>query len=244
MTRKFSLAHRAKISAARRGQALSPAHKAKISAALKGRKKSPAHCAALSGRVLSPAHRANIAAAHRGKKKSAAHKAKISAALRGHPTSPAVRAKISLALRGRKRPASVMAPAVAARRGHPLSGAWKAKLSAAHRGPRNASYKHGIYAAPEPPPRTLDDWIRVLAERQARIAAVIDRPPAESGLTTSAWISLCGLYFQTLTRLCQLQMPRWKAEADEAAANAFFDSVWREIEEYEREKAEEEKQAP
>jgi hypothetical protein len=91
--RRFSPAHRSKISAALKGKSFTAEHCAKMSAALKGKPSPPRkprtaeHCAALSaahkGKHHSAEARAKMRIAHKGKRLTAEHRAKISAALKG-----------------------------------------------------------------------------------------------------------------------------------------------------------------
>ncbi len=76
----------ARMSAALKGRKKSEAHKAALSAAKRG-KPCPAQSIALKGRKLSPEHSAAIGRGNTGKRHSAEHKAYMSALMKGRDTS-------------------------------------------------------------------------------------------------------------------------------------------------------------
>lgn len=106
MGKPLSPEHRAKISAARKGQSPSPEARAKIAESLRGRKVTDPEVLArkqeaarkAARAVKSPEGRERIAASKRGRPRSAETKAKISEALTGRvvgPHSEETRARIS-----------------------------------------------------------------------------------------------------------------------------------------------------
>lgn len=152
-------AARAKMSAARRGKAVSAEHRAKLSAALKGRKLSAEICAKMStnrmGKPLSLAHRAatsagrkgivfsaeqlaNMRTAHLGKKQSAETIEKKAAACRGQKRSPETRAKMSAAQKGKTFSAERCAAMRDARLGKKHSLETRTKMRAAQKARRSA----------------------------------------------------------------------------------------------------------
>ena len=107
---KFSIEHKAKLSASMSGKKKSVAHKAKLSASKLGKKISAAHKAKLLasnlGRKVSEETRAKLSASNlgrgRGRKISAETRAKISASNLGKKVSEETRAKISASMSGKK----------------------------------------------------------------------------------------------------------------------------------------------
>ena len=130
---KFSIEHKAKISASNLGKKVSEETRAKLSASKLGKKISAAHKAKLLasnlGRKVSEETRAKLSASNlgRGRKISAETRAKISASNLGKKVSEETRAKISASMSGKKK-----------------SAAHKAKLSASKLGNTNGFKKKSI----------------------------------------------------------------------------------------------------
>jgi hypothetical protein len=205
--RRISALTRAKLSAALTGRSLSANHRAKISLAHRGKILSPAHRAKLSlahrGKTVPPVTRAKIGATQKGRKKSAAHRAKISAALQGHTVTAATRAKIS-----------------AAHQGKTLSAAHRQKIGQAVRGEGHGNYRHGLYAAPPYPIRTINDLYRWRGERQIRLSGLLDQLPTGSPAELNHWANLYVRYSQNASKLARHLRDQPTDQADEAAAEA------------------------
>jgi group I intron endonuclease len=117
-----------KISRAMKGRKFTVEHRAKLSAAKLGRKTGP----------CSEERRARIRAALKGKTVSIEQRMRISATLKGRKASPETRAKISAAATGRKMSEAFCAKISARCKGKPLSKAHRAKLSESHKGLRRS----------------------------------------------------------------------------------------------------------
>ncbi len=96
---KMTPAQVEKMRAAMKGRPKSAAHRAHLSAARKGLKV-PKQAEAMRGRTVSPDTCAKMSAAHKGLVKSPACRAKLSTALKGREFTPEWKEKISAAKRG------------------------------------------------------------------------------------------------------------------------------------------------
>jgi len=159
---------------------------------------------ARSKRKLSAEHRAKISAANKGRTITAEHRAKLSEALKGHPMSAETRAKISAAHKGRPLAAEHRAKLSQALKGHAVSAETRAKISAANRGDRDPNYRHGAYAAPDHPVKTIEDVIADLSAKQGRLSALLDQELDSGEADTEYVIRLFSLHGQAASRLARL----------------------------------------
>ncbi len=138
--------------------------------------------------------------APRRRKQSAATRAKISQARKGHPTSVETRAKLSAANKGRPLTAEHRAKIGQALKGRSRSAETRAKIS----GERNPNVRHGAYAAPDHPIKTIEGLIDDLSAKQEQLSTLLDQELDSVEADIEYVIRLFSLHGQGASRIARL----------------------------------------